>query len=406
MFSIFDRQWAFLTAQFRSATCPYCFERFRLTKTDFRCSALASACPRMTDDELKRAWDDATPMGRVLKPTGRLFQLHRTCPHCKTRSHIRLCPYCHQELPANFAETRNYVFSVVGARKAGKSHFVAAVIETFKHERGPKLDILIRPISSQAENRYESTMRGPLYRTKRILEPTRTAQQRRESALPLVFQAKVLRTGRFGGKKRIAAAFFLSFFDTPGEDLQSDERTNNLTRYIMNSDGITALIDPLEMESVLLKLPEHARGGAGSHDSPISILNNISRAIRRHAGIGDREQIKIPIAITVSKLDVVDDLIDSSSPLHQRAPNLDGFPHADADQASLDMRTLLMDWTSPHMVQSIEGDFATVKYFGVSALGESPQSDGTIPSINPRRVTSPVEWLLHVNGLIQAAGQR
>ena len=405
MLEFLDRQWTLFTARFRSATCPYCFERFRLAATPFRCSALASTCVRATDPVLKSAWDDATPMGRVLESTGH-FRLQAICTDCKTRSHARLCPRCHQELPANFAETRNYVFSVVGARAAGKSHFVATVIETFKHERGPKLDILLRPISTQAERRYETTMHGPLYRTRRILEPTRTAQQRRESALPLVFQAKVSRPGRFGGSKRIVAAFFLSFFDTPGEDLQSDERTSNLTRYIMNSDGITALIDPLEMEAVLVQLPAHLRGAAVARDNPVNILNGISRAIRRHTGIDDRKRIRIPIAITVSKLDVVADLIDSSSPLHQRAPNLAGFPRADADQASLDMRTLLMDWTSPHMVQTIEGDFATVKYFGVSALGESPQPDGTIPSINPRRVTSPIEWLLHVNGLIDAAEQR
>jgi hypothetical protein len=398
-----ERAMGGLLSAVREETCPFCFDRFRLSATPFRCSSLPQKCAWTPDIVLRGVWDDATPVGRCIDATGS-FQTEAACPDCKTPSRHRLCPKCHQQLPSAFAERRNYVFSVIGARNSGKSHFITTAIETFKHERGPRIGLNIRPSDDKASKRYNRELFEPLYKARQTIDATRTAAARAESALPLVFSATLSRAGLMR-KSVISGACVLSFFDTPGEDLESEANVSNLTRYVFNSDGIIVLIDPMEFDYVRDRLPDAALTPSSQNSDPIEIISRVADIIRLHTGVAAKTKIKIPIAITMSKIDALDSLIDSSSPLRQRAPNSERFARNDCDAASLDMRTLLATWLSPYIVQSVEDNFETVKYFGVSALGSTPKG-GRVASIEPHRVTSPFEWLLYQHGLLRAEDKR
>lgn len=393
---------ATLKGHFRSVTgqdtCPYCFERFRLSQTPFRCGSLADRCNWKVDAQLNKVWQNSLSKGQVI-PASKHFRASAACPDCKRGTRDRLCPHCHQSLPPGFAEIHNYVFSVVGARYSGKSHFFPAAIETFKHERGPRLRLNIMP-DMNTRDRYERNYYDPLYRKHMILEGTVSANASLDNALPLVFLGKIRRKNLLG-KEKIWAAFTISFFDTPGEDLRSAMLINNLSRYVYNSDGIIVLVDPTAFPHIQaqLSLPPPA---VGTDEHPVALLSNIIRTVRDNAGISETSKIQIPVAVTLSKLDVVESLVDRGDPLLRPAPNVPGFPLEDCDATSWSVRTLLASWLDPNFTETVESEFEHIRYFAVSALGMSPDASGKIASIDSHRVTSPFEWLLYRKGLLKA----
>ena len=269
-----------LRSAVRQETCPFCFDRFHLSDTPFRCGALPAKCSWATDEVLEQIWDDARPIGRVIPATGK-FRTEAPCENCKTLSQLRLCPHCHQELPAGFAEVRNYALAVVGASNAGKSHFLTTAIETFRNDRGPRLHLNIMPSGDAMRNRYKLGMQQPLYKQKRQLDKTMSAAVRAGSALPLVFTCRI-KEQNILGRLDIKAAIFLSFFDAPGEDMETEVNVSNLTRCVYNSDGIIVLIDPLEFEYVR-NPPEWparrwAQGATGTPSTSSRALRTLSGA--------------------------------------------------------------------------------------------------------------------------------
>ncbi|MEI9851209.1 MAG: hypothetical protein WDN24_10625 [Sphingomonas sp.] len=383
-------------------TCPYCFERFRLAETPFRCGSLAARCHWRADETLKSAWKDTRAMGRVI-PAAKRFRTQAACPDCKRTSRNRLCPHCHQSLPPGFAEIRNYVFSVVGARYSGKSHFFPAAIETFKHERGPRLGLNIMPDMNTRE-RYDRYYYEPLYRQGRGLEATLSAEASVDSALPLVFLGKISRKDLFG-RQRIWAAFTISFFDTPGEDLRSTMLISNLSRYVYNSDGIIVLVDPTAFPHVQNRLSLPAPP-SGTDEHPVAVLSNIIRTIRDSTGLSETSKIQIPIAVTLSKLDAVESLIDRGDALLRPTPNIASFSRENCDAVNWSVRTLLASWLDQNFTHTVESEFEHIRYFGVSALGVTPDAGGRIGKVTPHRVTTPFEWLLFQKGMIKAEKQR
>src|SRR4051794_28842481 len=111
----------------RMAPCPYCYERVDLDRPAFRCSGRPAPgrtpCNKQQDQVRVRVLDDATPLFPAFHPTrSRRIgdMLEAECPHCFSKTGIRLCPTCHSTLPANFTST-SPLFGMVGVRGCGKT---------------------------------------------------------------------------------------------------------------------------------------------------------------------------------------------------------------------------------------------------------------------------------------------
>src|SRR3954452_24433622 len=152
-----------LKASFQKEICPYCFEPYRLKDTPFRCSSPAARCAPERDEVRARVWEEATPMGRVLPSEGP-SRTERRCPPCGNNSRKRLCPHCHMELPHTTAKFRNLIFSVIGAKEAGKSHYLAVLIEQIRKHAGPDLGILLEPLNDHTIRRYREDFYEPIFR--------------------------------------------------------------------------------------------------------------------------------------------------------------------------------------------------------------------------------------------------
>ncbi|GAA4256828.1 GTPase domain-containing protein [Azospirillum formosense] len=387
-----------LRSTFVDEICPFCFETFRLKETPFRCISPPSSCAPVPDPALQRIWRDTRPVGRVIPPAHRFAQ-RGNCPTCGTASQKRLCPHCHQELPHTFGQYRNYIFAVIGAKGAGKSHYITSLLEHLKQHVGPRLNILIQPINDYTISRYNDDFRKPLYDEHRTLDVTQSAVSNTKNRIPLVFSAAF--TGRsLLGRDVIKKALTLAFFDTAGEDLKAEDTMSTVNRYIYRSDGIILLLDPLQLNYVRDRLP----GPMPPADTETSdIVSRTTKLIRLGLGLRQDRKIAIPLAVVLSKMDAVAPLLDPHSQFGASARPRAGFDVKDCEAMNGEIQSLIAEWSSEHLLHQVRTEFSAHHFFGISALGSPPSTAGTVVNVVPRRVEDPFLWLLHRHGLVKAA---
>jgi hypothetical protein len=101
-------------------------------------------------------------------------------------------------------------------------------------------------------------------------------------------------------------------------------------------------------------------------------------------------------------MDTLLDSLKATSPLLQPPPRGRYFDERDSVAVHTEIQRLLARWEGTRIDQIARLNYDTYRYFGVSALGESPTEDNRVSArgIRPYRVTSPVLWLLAQFGTI------
>jgi hypothetical protein len=199
----------------------------------------------------------------------------------------------------------------------------------------------------------------------------------------------------------------LTFFDTAGEDLREEDVMLVENRYISLSKGLVFLLDPLQIPDVRdrlkgrVPLPE-------PEDESRDIIVRVSGMIRNVLGIPLRDRIKIPIAVTFSKIDAIRDILDPRSPLRWASPHRDGFDEAASMAVHESVRAHLQLWNAQAIENNLNGAFETYRFFGISSLGAPPSADGVLYNESapaPLRVEDPMLWLLNRYNLVKVRGK-
>jgi hypothetical protein len=387
-----------LSAFFRKEICPYCFEPYKLAETPFRCASPAARCAPEVDTVRAKAWEDGAPMGRVLN--GKSKKENR-CPTCNQVSRKRICPHCHMDLPRTTGKCRNLIFAVIGAKEAGKSHYLAVLIEQIRKHVGPALGMLLEPLDDHTIRRYRQDFYEPIYRHGSVIRATQSALADRKVQLPLVYTLTFTGKDLFG-RNAIKGVVTLVFFDTAGEDLDSRDTMGMVNKYIYRADGVVLLLDPLQLRSVRDRLTTTVSLPRENTETS-TILERTTELIRNGRDLPSEAKIKIPLAVAFSKFDAVEPLIDSQMQLNAEPNHRAGYDLADFHAVSSEMQSLLEDWDGGVIPQQAETHFQKSGFFGLTALGCNPHGDQKIPRVLPRRVEDPFLWLLHCHGLIRTA---
>jgi len=386
-----------LIAHFRTETCPYCFEQFKLTQTPFRCSSPPARCTPEPDPVRERAWEDSAPLGRVLPGEGG-FKREARCEACGQTSRKRLCPHCHMELPHTMGHSRNLIFAVIGAKAAGKSHYLAVLIQQLRKEIGPELDMLLTPLDDATIRRYREDFYQPVYEEGQTIRATTSALANRRVQMPLVYSLTFTRTRL--GRRTITGSVTLVFFDTAGEDLNDTDVMNTVNKYIYRSDGIILLLDPLQLPRVRDRLD-------GRVDLPdrntetTEILSRTINLILNGRKLSPDSMIATPLAVAFSKFDAVRELVDPQFQLLADSDHRSGYDIQDFEAVNSEMQALVREWSDQPIVHEVQTRFKNFGFFGLSALGCNPHED-RIPRVLPRRVEDPFLWLLHQERLVSS----
>lgn len=392
-----------LTASLRKEVCPYCFEPYLLRETPFRCASLPGRCAPRPDEVRKRVWQDAVPMGRVL-PAGGWFAGEVLCHECSQVTRKRLCPGCHMELPRTAGRFRHLIFAVIGAKQAGKSHYLAVLIHQIRKHVGPALDILLEPLDDRTIKRYREDFYEPVFQRGTVIRGTVSALADRRVQMPLVYSLAMSGRDLFG-RRSIRGVVTLVFFDTAGEDLNDEDTMSTVNKYIYRSDGILLLLDPLQLPRVrdqldgTVPLPQ-------INTETSDIVTRTTRLIHAGRRLSADSMLSTPLAVAFSKFDAVEPLVDPQFQLHADADHGGGYDRADFEAVSAEMKALLVEWDDQTLQHQVETYYRRFGYFGLSALGCNPHGDDRIPRVLPRRVEDPFLWLLHQHRLIPTAGRR
>jgi len=138
-------------------------------------------------------------------------------------------------------------------------------------------------------------------------------------------------------------------------------------------------------------------GGTG--DDPANVLEIVTDLLLARQG----DRIGKPLAIVFTKMDTLLHTLKATSPLLQSPPRERFFDERDSLAVHTEIQRLLARWEGTRIDQIARLNYRTYRYFGVSALGESPTEDNRVSArgIRPYRVTGPVLWLLAQFGIIQ-----
>jgi hypothetical protein len=380
-----------------SHTCPYCFETFRLAQTPFRCTSPMARCAPEVDEVRARVWRETLPLGRVLPAAGGRRREVR-CEQCSQVSRKRLCPHCHMELPHTVGQHRHLIFAVIGAKDAGKSHYLAVLIDQIRKHIGPSLGMLLEPLNDHTVRRYREDFYNPLFERGSVIRGTISALADQRVQMPLIYSL-TLSGKSLWGQQRIRGVVTLVFFDTAGEDLDSEDVMATVNKYIYRADGLLLLLDPLQLPRVRSQLEGTTTLPARNTESA-TLLERTTRLIRQGRQLSLTERLKTPIAVAFSKFDAVEELLDSQ--LQIRAPSRHevGFDLADHAAVQAEMQAVLADWDGEVLRNHLRTSYRRFGFFGFSALGCNPGTDKKVPHVLPRRVEDPFLWLLHCHGLV------
>ena len=383
--------------RWKKQLCPYCFEYFDLGKAPFRCMADSPGdCPGMAVDPVLRGkWGETRPTGAVVPSRSRFADSAR-CSHCDSQAKTRICPECHSELPNEYGSHESLIVAVIGAKNAGKSHYIAVLIDELRNKVAPALSfpLVLEGGDQYTTDRYRLEFHKPLYERGQQLDSTRPSKVDRNMMRPLVYSLSEGRSISGGFKKVI----WLAFFDTAGEQLDSVKRLALENKYIYRSAGVILLVDPLQIPQVRDKLsgvPLPARG-----TQSIDVLENTIQLIQLGLGLGKSEKISIPLAVAFTKFDALDEIVDAQLQLRSSPVHSTGFDWDDFIAVSEEMEQLLERWGHRDFVHIVKQRFQRCGFFGLSALGGSPNPDGLIKAIKPRRVADPLLWILQENRII------
>lgn len=388
--------------------CPYCFESFPSRSLAFRCTGLdPGKCPPESDEPLRDYQRQHAPLilPRIFTPgNGRAVATSAACS-CGHVSIKTVCPRCHNDLSREYASSDNMVVAMIGAKETGKSHYMAVLIHELQHRVGGLLKSSLTSLDDRTLRRYDRDFSRYLYARSETIEVTQSASHNEALRYPMLFKMSLPGKRRWFFSRPSATTVSLAFFDTAGEDLENlDAGSLSVdARYVARSAALVVLIDPLQFQPVRDCLCD-GRPLPAVNGNPVDVLVKVDRLIRESHGIGVAERIQTPVAIVLSKVDAVREQFDHGSPLRS-ASRHDGFLHLeDCEQVHENIQAHMMRWC-PGLVRFMQDNFSRYCFFGVSALGGSPDDTGKITrGVLPFRVEDPFLWILHQFGLI--AGER
>ncbi|MFC0040230.1 TRAFAC clade GTPase domain-containing protein [Actinomadura rayongensis] len=391
----------------QAVTCPYCFAVTSAHRIPFRCRGQAgrrAGCAPVLDERLAAYTGSAA--GASLPPVfaapGRGGRAD--CPACGQPTGSRVCGECHNPLPSAYCEAPGRIVALVGAKNAGKSTYIAVLLHELMNRVGTELDASLVACDDRTIERYKRDFARPLLEERRLL-PT-TASAATSPREPLVYLLTRTRRGRFARERTDSLALVL--FDTAGEDLRSREVRDLHLRYLEAADAIIFLVDPLELPGAGSALAGSPPPPDADPDAePVNIIARVTEALRLRRGMKPGERLPVPVAVALTKIDVLVPEMARQSALHRTRSGTGVLDLDDRDAVHEQVRSLLHEWQAGRLETFLGQQYADFALFGLSALGGVPENGRVGPGgVRPHRAEDPLLWLLYRFGMLDGVRGR
>lgn len=369
-----------LSSDTNKRLCPLCVAEFYPGD----CRVIS----RITGKELKPA-----PTGRMERRRARKNPESLLGPKYVNELASRECPQCGYLLPYNIESVENKSVVVVGDTYAGKSHYLAALIHQIEEGQmqGSHQYIRFVCLTDDVRQRYTTDYLDRLFKNKQVISATQPADPTTPN-MPLIYELTIKKS-----QAHLPKRINLILYDASGEDYATPERLVRYSRYVLNANAIIFLADPVSMSNILDRLPPHLQNQPATARKAAAVFNSVLQLFERNLGVqaGSR-LVRIPIAITLSKSDLLKYLRGINSPFRFLTNPLHGY-NGGVDQEDLqlidqEVRELIDEFGDRTLLQTAQT--LNSHFFAVSATGSSPKLDGTYPRVEPCRCLDPVLWAL------------
>ena len=326
------------------------------------------------------------------------------CPYCKQIDTIRYaCPRCKHELP----DTRNaddHLIAVLGAKEAGKTHYLAALYHVLAEAEDPAGDAVLE-VELTEERR--SKLREEFWH--------RLFEEQRE--LPATPPFASLDMHLLLHQRQTDQRILVAFQDLSGEII-TDSDLLGKQEFLLHASGVILLADPLALPGGPTRWtrPHHEK-----LPSCTEVLRGYLSALERRATrVGSRreqeERRLLPehkvLAVAVSKADLV---LRKRSHWFWKEDNLDPLAPGYWDrryEQSEEARNWLLARTGSELAR-LASRFADASYFFTSSYGyehtpwkhddpPKPRTRTLVKRPTPLRVQEPLFALLDRLGEAQA----
>jgi len=302
---------------------------------------------------------------------------------------VRQCPSCYYNLPKN--DAKGCTIAIVGDVSSGKSLYIASCIYQLIHGHAAQMigSDSIRGMGDTDE-RYYTDYYQPLYVNRRRFIPTTPALLNK----PLVYELE------FSTRETLN----LLFYDSSGEDLRDPVQIVQYSRYVLDASAIIFLADPVQMPGIVQTLPSHLRPDPGALQklTTATVLHRVIDTFKDARAWGKERKIKTPIAIAVSKSDLLKfaTALDPQTALYLYDNTYTNqLDIAKFTKISTQVEELLRHLGDQQLVR-MSKRFQNVCFFAVTATGWSPDSNGDFPPLEPKRCLDPLLWALWKLGII------
>lgn len=375
-------------------TCPVCFEQIGVPEIGWRCER--PGCHNAVFFREKEKIPFLERAGLVTSPRR---WIHKTCGREAT---LRVCPNpkCHEELPSDLENLPNLRIAVIGAKGAGKSHFVAMLIHRLK-EMANEFGTSLMPLTRKTSDRYENEFWEPLMNgcTIAITQPDEQANP------PLLYSLQL--PGK--GNRQV----MLTFFDTAGESFQNGEGMGAIKRYIYKASGLICLLDPLQLNGIRSSLLEAGhteeelppqKDDSGKIRDTGNIIECVWQVINEGRALRGKA-IDIPLAVAFSKMDFVPDAGRTAramcNKLRRGTRHRGVFHEGEFREIDELMRAWVGEVDDRRTILQGVKRFRRTGFFGFSALGSNPVGERLGKPLAPWRVEDPLLWILAQKGWIR-----
>ncbi len=381
-------------------TCLYCFESFDIREMLVRCQLNDDdVCPFVEDDPYRGFWLNQKELrqprltgfgeGRILKRLSRLDRQY-PCSHCRQLSDLLCCPHCHNALPHPEDRRNEIILSLLGPTQSGKTTYLGLLCQEFNQTMAPIYSL--QPHNEEVRDRYRERYEQPL---KELSVPPSTKETAADSDVrhPLIFELR--QSGEAAQSKRL-----LVLHDAAGEQFADRLAVRRFNRYVTHSHGMLLFLDAEQAPAVRARMSDPPSSG---RRSSTDILNTVTRVITNDRNLPSA-RLAIPLAVVLSKLDVLGDASIIGEPqiltrgfeLLEPSAHGPALSRSETRNVSGEIKSLLVLLGARALIGAVGGLFDSSAYFGVSALGHSPDHEtGKLKhEAKPLRLADPLLWLL------------
>ncbi len=368
-------------------TCPYCYGEHTVASCGLKCSFNIPGTDITCQKGVAKDADGWIPQASKAK-----------CLKCKEARKRIYCETIEKEIPTGFLSGTSLPIALIGAKASGKSNYIGVLINEIRKKMTSRFNCSLDISCSEESKRYyDDYYYSPLFKNGYVVEATDAGE-----IPPLIFPLRFM-----DARNKIKNVATLTFYDTAGENLDSNDDMEIFNRYIPNSKGIILLLDPLQVPSIRKQLQDKMPLPEINTDV-VEILSRVIDNIRSVRNI--KGTINIPLALAFTKMDALEqfNILPPDSCLREESEHLKqgGFVRSDFENTNIEMRDILENWLDEEVTQMMK-QFSKHSIFGLSALGGVPNGNKiSSDEIRPRRVLDPLLWLLAENKYIKTIGKR